>query len=113
MPRKAHLFFGVRTMKDAFYLNELSGFGKDFPKNVSITVALSDEEVPRTAAVHYPHLRFARGLVHEVSRRYMVGKYQNARAYVAGPPPAVDATIRALLPEAKLSADNIRYGKFS
>jgi hypothetical protein len=48
------------------------------------------------------------------TKRYMVGKYQNVRAYVAGPPPAVDATIRGgLLLEAKLSADNIRYDKFS
>ena len=43
----------------------------------------------------------------------MQGKYQNVRAYLAGPPPAVDASIRMLLLEAKLPADNIRYDKFS
>jgi toluene monooxygenase electron transfer component len=35
------------------------------------------------------------------------------RAYLAGPPPAVDAAIRVLLLQAKLTADNIRYDKFS
>jgi toluene monooxygenase electron transfer component len=43
----------------------------------------------------------------------MVGSYKNVRAYVAGPPPAVDATIRVLLLDAKLTTDNIRYDKFS
>jgi toluene monooxygenase electron transfer component len=32
---------------------------------------------------------------------------------VAGPPPAVDAALRLLLLEGKLTADNIRYDKFS
>jgi toluene monooxygenase electron transfer component len=51
--------------------------------------------------------------VHEVAKRAMAGKYQNVRAYVAGPPPAVDAAIRVLLLDAKLTTDNIRYDKFS
>jgi toluene monooxygenase electron transfer component len=43
----------------------------------------------------------------------MAGNYQNLRAYVAGPPPAVDAAIRVLLLDAKLTTDNIRYDRFS
>ena len=43
----------------------------------------------------------------------MAGNYGNIRAYLAGPPPAVDASIRFLLLEAKLAAENIRYDKFS
>jgi toluene monooxygenase electron transfer component len=101
------VFFGVRTMADAFFLEELSAYAP----HVEITVALSDEQIPETAA--WPRLGFARGLVHEVAKRAMSGKYQNVRAYVAGPPPAVDAAIRVLLLEAKLTTDNIRYDKFS
>ena len=37
--------------------------------------------------------------------RHMQGKYQNVRAYLAGPPPSVDASIRMLLLQAKLPAD--------
>ena len=50
---------------------------------------------------------------HEVAGKAMQGKYQNVRAYLAGPPPAVDASIRMLLLQAKLPADHIRYDKFS
>jgi toluene monooxygenase electron transfer component len=100
------LFFGVRTMRDACFLDELSAC-----LNVEITIALSEEDPP--AKTQWPRLRFERGLVHEVAKRAMVGKYQDVRAYVAGPPPAVDAAIRVLLLEAKLTTDNIRYDKYS
>jgi toluene monooxygenase electron transfer component len=110
---RGNVYFGVRTMKDAFYLDELSAFRKEFPKNLHIVIALSDEEVADSCGAQYPLLRFERGMVHEVAHQDMAGKYQNVRAYLAGPPPAVDASIRVLLLEAKLTADNIRYDKFS
>ena len=78
-----------------------------------ITIALSEEDVPEEAMRDWPSLNFEKGLVHEVAKREMAGKYQNLRAYVAGPPPAVDAAIRVLLLDAKLTTDNIRYDKFS
>lgn len=110
---QGHVYFGVRTMRDAFYLDELSAFRAGFPDRLAVTIALSDEDVPASAAAGHPLLRFERGFVHEVAKRDMAGKYQNTRAYLAGPPPAVDAAIRVLLLEAKLTADNIRYDKFS
>jgi toluene monooxygenase electron transfer component len=105
---QVHVFFGVRAMRDAFFLKELS----EFPR-ARITVALSEEDVPSSAAKESPTLHFERNLVHEVAKRAMAGKYQNVRAYLAGPPPAVDAAIRVLLLDAKLTTDNIRYDKFS
>ena len=108
-----NVFFGVRAFKDAFYLDELSRYRNEFPQKLQITIALSDEDVPPAAGQRYPALAFEKGLVHEVAARHMNGKYQNVRAYLAGPPPAVDAAIRVLLLEAKLTADNIRYDKFS
>jgi toluene monooxygenase electron transfer component len=104
------LFFGVRAMRDAFFLKELSEFRND---GLEIAVALSEEQVPEKLVQDWPRLRFAHGLVHEVAKRTMAGKYQNVRAYVAGPPPAVDAAIRVLLLDAKLTTDNIRYDKYS
>ena len=98
------VFFGVRTMKDAFFLDQLSQDAR----------AQRDGRVIRGgSAGRTARLRFERGLVHEVAKRHMAGKYQNVRAYVAGPPPAVDAAIRVLLLDAKLTTDNIRYDKFS
>lgn len=107
------VFFGVRSMRDAFFLEELSAFQRQFPQQLQVTVALSDEDVPASAARDWPALGFARGMVHEVAKRAMAGKYQDVRAYVAGPPTAVDAAIRVLLLNAKLTTDNIRYDKFS
>jgi toluene monooxygenase electron transfer component len=100
---KVWVFFGVRTLRDAFFLKELAAYPK-----AEITVALSEEDPPPNTS-----LRFERGLVHEVAKRHMAGKYQDVRAYLAGPPPAVEAAIRVLLLEAKLTADCIRYDKFS
>ena len=105
---KGYVFFGVRTVRDAFFLDQLSS-----RPEVEVTVALSEEEVPEKAKHDWPKLRFEKGLVHEVAKRAMAGKYQNVRAYVAGPPPAVDAAIRVLLLDARLTTDNIRYDKFS
>ena len=107
------VFFGVRTLRDGFFLAQLSAFRRQFPERLQVTVALSDEDVPDSARREWPDLEFDRGFVHEVAKRAMAGKYQNVRAYVAGPPPAVDAAIRVLLLEAKLTTDNIRYDKFS
>lgn len=110
---KGYVFFGVRTLKDTFFLDELSQFKKACPKNLHITVALSDEDVPASAKEKYPALEFEKGLVHEVAGRQMQGRYQNIRAYLAGPSPLVDATIRMLIVEAKLTTDHIVYDKFS
>lgn len=110
---RGHVFFGVRTMKDTFYLDELAAFCAAFAQNLEIVIALSDEAVPAEATKSHPQLQFEHGFVHEVAQRRMKGRYQNMRAYVAGPPPAVDASLRLLLLEAKLTADNIRYDKFS
>jgi toluene monooxygenase electron transfer component len=107
------VFFGVRKMRDTFFLEELSSFKAMAPENLQITVAMSEEDVPLTSGNDWPGLHFERGLVHEVTKRSMVGKYQDVRAYVAGPPPAVDAAIRVLLLEAKLTTNNIRYDKYS
>jgi toluene monooxygenase electron transfer component len=104
------VFFGVRTMKDAFFLKELSALTN---RNLEITVALSEEDAGEQARKDWPALRFEKGMVHEVAKRAMAGKYQNVRAYVAGPPPAVDAAIRVLLLDAKLTTDNFRYDKYS
>jgi len=108
-----HVFFGVRTYGDAFFLAELAALVSGFKDKLKVVVALSDEDVPAAAQSAHPNIRFDKGLVHEVAARHMQGRYQNVRAYLAGPPPAVDGAIRMLLLQAKLTADNIRYDKFS
>ncbi|HEV8584015.1 MAG TPA: 2Fe-2S iron-sulfur cluster binding domain-containing protein [Methylomirabilota bacterium] len=108
-----HVFFGVRTARDGFFLDELEAFRAKFPARLAMTVALSDEDVPGTLAAAYPGFGFARGFVHAVAGEAMKGRYADLRAYVAGPPPMVDASLRLLLREARLPPADIRYDKFS
>ncbi len=111
--RKGNLFFGVRTMKDAFFLEELSSFVSAYPDNLNVTIALSDEEVAPGDEPCGGTLDFATGFVHLVASERMAGQYDNLIAFLAGPPPMVDGAIRTLIVEARLPADHIRYDKFS
>ncbi len=107
------VFFGVRTWADAFYLQELSAMRNACPDRLSVTVALSEDGIPEAASREFPALDFACGPVHEVAGAAMAGRYGNVRAYVAGPPQAVDAAMRHLLRHAKLPDGELRYDKFS
>jgi toluene monooxygenase electron transfer component len=108
-----HVFFGVRTGRDGFFLDELDAFRARYAARLSVTVALSNEDVPESLGAAYPGFVFARGFVHDVAGESMKGRYAGVRAYVAGPPPMVDASLRLLLREARLSPADIRYDKFS
>jgi toluene monooxygenase electron transfer component len=108
-----HVFFGVRTARDGFFLDRLEALRARSPGRLSVTVALSDEEVPPSLGAAHPGLAFASGFVHAVAGQQMQGRYADVRAYVAGPPPMVDASLRLLLREARLSPAEIRYDKFS
>jgi toluene monooxygenase electron transfer component len=108
-----HVFFGVRSARDGFFLDELHALQARDPARLAVTIALSDEDVPASLPAAYPGLAFARGLVHAVAGERMKGRFADVRAYVAGPPPMVDASLRLLLREARLSPADIRYDKFS
>jgi toluene monooxygenase electron transfer component len=108
-----HVYFGVRSERDGFFLDELQALQARGPARLAVTIALSDEDVPAALPAAYPGLAFARGLVHAVAGERMQGRFADVRAYVAGPPPMVDASLRLLLREARLSPADIRYDKFS
>ena len=107
------VFFGVRTRRDAFYLDELAAFQSAAGGALRVTIALSDENVDPGFAASHSALRFGKGFVHAVAAEGMRGRFDNVRAWAAGPPPMVNATLRMLLLEGKLKPDNIRYDKFS
>lgn len=108
----AQLFFGVRTMQHAFFLERISDLVVRFP-NLRATVAVSDEVPDAGFASRFQNLQFRHGLVHEVARDEMCGRYKDTTAFLAGPPPMVESAIRVLVMDAKLSARSIRYDKFS
>ena len=107
------VFFGVRTQRDIFFIDELAAVQAEAPDTLRVTIALSDEDVAPALGARYPRLGFGKGFVHAVAAERMTGRFGNVRAYVAGPPPMVDATLRMLLREGKLRSDNIRYDKFT
>ena len=107
------VFFGVRTRRDVFFLDELAAFHEEASGELRVTVAFSDEDVDPQLGARYPQLGFGKGFVHAVAAERMRGRFENVRAYAAGPPPMVDATLRMLLVQGKLKPDNIRYDKFS
>jgi len=108
-----HVFFGVRTARDGFFLEELEALRARYPERLAMTIALSDEDVPASLVAAHPGFSFARGFVHAVAGERMAGRFADVRAYVAGPPPMVDASLRLLLREARLPPADIRYDKFS
>ncbi|HKW82428.1 MAG TPA: 2Fe-2S iron-sulfur cluster-binding protein, partial [Burkholderiaceae bacterium] len=108
---RGNVFFGVRGPADTFLLQELAALAKRAGDALQVTIALSNEGVPEGLSAEYPQLSFDTGYVHEVAQRRMQGQYQNLRAYLAGPPPSVDASVRMLL-MARVTTDNIRYDKF-
>lgn len=108
----AHLFFGVRAERDAFYLKELTTIRARHPGRITVTVALSEGEAPKSLVTAHPALDFVSGLVHEVAGERMRGRFSELRAYVAGPRAMVDASVRLLLQVGRLPPQEIRRDRF-
>lgn len=109
--RRGHIFFGVRTRADAFYVEPFASFVARSGGNLEVTLALSHEEVAPGETID--GVRLATGFVHDVAREAMAGRYGDVTAYLAGPTPMVDGALRMLLTEARLPLDRIRFDKFS
>ena len=109
----AKLFFGVRTLADAFYMNELSSMIESSNGNLAVTLVLSHEAPASSAHPDFPNISLADGFVSDVAAESLGSDNANTIGYVAGPSPMVDAAARALIVNAGLSANQIRYDKFS
>ena len=108
---EAHLFFGVRAPKDIFFYSELLAMTRQFPDTLSVTIALSEEDDGIKDLQGSQNLQFTTGFVHEAARQCQIEK-DRCMAYIAGPPPMVDAALRDLLTESDFSPEQIRYDKF-
>lgn len=108
----ATIFFGVRGNQDVFYGERLNECAAAFNGRVRVVVALSHEAPGDEVKRNHPAVEFASGFVHEVAGREMQGKMAGRVAYLAGPPPMVDAAIRMLILQGRLPASDVRYDKF-
>jgi toluene monooxygenase electron transfer component len=111
--RTGRVFFGVRTLADVFYTEELARFVAAAGGKLEVTLALSHEAVLGDAHPQFPGLRLAGGLVGDVARSAMAGQYGNLVAFTAGPPVMVDSVLKHLLHEAKVPRAFVRYDKFA
>jgi toluene monooxygenase electron transfer component len=111
--RKGHVYFGVRTLADAFYLAELAQLVEAAEGNLQVTLALSHAAVDTAVNPQFPALNLAAGMVNDVAACAMAGRYDNVVAFVAGPPVMVDGALRLLTHEARLPRSFIRYDKFA
>jgi toluene monooxygenase electron transfer component len=108
-----HVFFGVRTLADGFYMRELSQYVGAAGGALEVTLALSHESAPADLHPEFPNIRLKHGMVGDVAGQAMTGRYGNCIGFVAGPPVMVDGALRLLIREARLPPQFIRYDKFS
>jgi toluene monooxygenase electron transfer component len=106
------VFFGVRTLKDSFYLPELNEHAKLAGPSLRVVLALSDEDPPAEQHPDFPDISLERGFVHDVASRRMSGKWDERVGFVAGPPQMVNGALRVLIAEGKLPQEFIRFDKF-
>ena len=110
---RGDVFFGVRTREDVFFVDELARLVTGAGGRLSVTVACSEERVMDRDPRMPRCIDTAHGLVHLVAGERMAGAWGHPTAFVAGPPPMVDGTLRMLVTEARLPASDIRYDKFT
>lgn len=113
----SHLFFGLRHPDTSYLLDELSEFVETSSKQLQVTVAFSDITSAEAIAARYPMLQFEFGPVHEIACGHVRAGLKTDGAqkplfFVGGPPPMVDATMRALITQCKISPTEIRYDRF-
>jgi toluene monooxygenase electron transfer component len=111
--RSGQVFFGVRTLADAFYMEELAALVAAAGDRLRVTLALSHEAVAADTHPQHPSIHLAGGMVGEAMIRAMAGQYANVVAFVAGPPVMVDSVLHHLTREAKLPRTFVRYDKFA
>ena len=111
--KKGHFFFGVRSMRDAFFLDRLAEFSRMSDGALEVVICLSEEAPSAGALELHPELSFEAGFVHDVALKRMAGRLGDVHAFLAGPPPAVDAAMRGLVLQGKLSPKSISFDKFS
>lgn len=112
------LIFGVRSATDMFYLEALRNLTVKYPDHLHVTIALSesnnDGEVQALIdkIVDCGNLNVvSKGFVHEHIDESRTNA--NTMAFIAGPPPMVDASIRELITACEFDVERIRYDKFA
>ncbi len=102
--RNVTFYFGARTRKDIFYVDEIRELGKRLPGKFRFVLALSEPEPD-------DEWDGETGLITDVVER-LEEDLTGTEAYLAGPPPMIDTALPVL--EGKgVEANKIYYDKFT
>ncbi len=110
---RADIFFGVRSYEDLYCVGRLLEIAAAAPERVGLTFAFSETMPGAAERAALPGVAIAEGFVHEIMGQAMAGRFENILAYMAGPPPMVEAAMRLLVMQGKVPPARIRYDKFS
>ena len=101
--RKVSFYYGARSARDLFYLEELRALDARMP-NFSYTIALSEPSADDGWSGET-------GFISDILER-REGDLSDRDAYICGPPPMVDAAI-ASLERRNIPAEHIYFDKFT
>src|SRR5919112_2844111 len=102
--RKATFYYGARTKADLFYLDEIKELGEQMPGEFRFVPALSEPE-------DGDDWDGETGLITDVVQS-LEDDLNGTEAYMAGPPPMIDAAIPVLM-RMGVDEDDIYYDKFT
>ncbi len=102
--RKVTYYYGARTRRDLFYLDEIRELGERLPGEFRFVPALSEPEPD-------DEWEGETGLITEVVDR-LEGDLNGVEAYLCGPPPMIDAAI-PLLEHKGIRDNDLFYDKFT
>ncbi len=110
---RADVFFGVRSFDDLYETDRLLAISGRYPERVALTMAFSESMPSADEMKQLNGVAVADGFVHDAMAKAMTGRFADVLAYLAGPPPMVEAAMRALVVQGKVPPTRIRYDKFS
>ena len=105
------MVFGVRRQDDFFFLDELKRVRDSAPDNVTIHLAISEEDMAGSSNSEPDGFPLHQGFVHEVAEHLGEGLLENRLAFLGGPPAMLTGSL-ALLLGAGLPVSDIRYDRF-
>ena len=105
------MFFGVRTLRDGFYLDRFSRLVTKSQGALEVVIAVSHETVDAPVHPQFGNIQIATGFVHDVADGILEADCSHLTTFVAGPPPMVDGALRVLIGHG-VASSQIRYDKF-
>ena len=110
IPRDFYFFYGARTQKDLYLLDELKEFENNWPGDKSFKFIPVLSEEPEDSDWDGPRGFVTQHFQEEYLNKGVVNA-ENIKAFFCGPPPMIDHGVK-VLEEAGLSSADIYFDKF-